>query len=168
VSAGQAGHRPETEVGWDADPEVARWQGLPALREELRADVCVVGLGGSGLAAVGEALRRGLSVVGVDAGRGAAGAAGRNGGFLLGGPATGIHRAGARWGAEAALELYRQTLAEITDLAGLLGPDVVRQVGSLRIAGLPGDPADEAEDDDRQLELADCDRQYDFRREHGI
>lgn len=157
-----------TEVGWDADPEVARWQGLPALSEDLRADVCVVGLGGSGLAAIGEVLRRGLSVVGVDAGRVAAGAAGRNGGFLLAGPAIGIHQAGARWDSEAALELYRQTVIEITDLAGLLGPEVVRQVGSLRIAGLPGDPVDEAEEADRQVELADCERQYDFMRQHGI
>ena len=157
-----------TEVGWDADPEVTRWQGLPALRENLRADVCVVGLGGSGLAAIGEVLRRGLSVVGVDAGRVAAGAAGRNGGFLLAGPATGIHQAAARWGVAAALDLYHQTLAEITHLAGLLGPEVVRQVGSLRIAGLPGDPVDEAEEADRRLELADCDRQHDFLRQHGI
>jgi gamma-glutamylputrescine oxidase len=157
-----------TGVGWDTDPGVAGWPGLPALSGELRADVCVVGLGGSGLAAVGEVLRRGLSVVGVDAGRVAAGAAGRNGGFLLAGPAHGIHRAGASWGLDAALELYRQTLAEITELAGLLGPEVVRQTGSLRIAGLPGDPADEVEQADRQAELADCDEQYDFLREHGI
>ncbi len=139
---------------------------MPELNGELRADVCVVGLGGSGLAAVGEALRRRLSVVGVDAGRVAAGAAGRNGGFLLGGPAVSVHR--ADWGLEAALELYRQTLAEIGELAGLLGPQVVRQVGSLRIAGLPGDPVDEAEQADRQAELADCDEQYRVLRRHGI
>ncbi|HEX8081981.1 MAG TPA: FAD-binding oxidoreductase [Jatrophihabitans sp.] len=157
-----------SEVGWDADPDVAGWAGFPALEAELRADVCVVGLGGSGLAAVGEALRRGLSVVGVDAGRVAAGAAGRNGGFLLGGPAISVHRAGAGWGPGAALELYRQTLAEIGELAGLLGPRVVRQVGSLRIAGLPGDPVDQAEQADRQAELADCDEQYRVLRRHGI
>ena len=157
-----------TGVGWDADPEVAGWRGLPALGEDLRADVCVVGLGGSGLAAVGEVLRRGLSVVGVDAGRVAAGAAGRNGGFLLGGPATGIHQAAASWGAGPAVELYRRTLAEIADLAALLGPGVIRQVGSLRVAGLPGPPASEAEEADRQLELADCERQYRFMRQHGI
>jgi glycine/D-amino acid oxidase-like deaminating enzyme len=155
-------------VGWDADPGVAGWPGLPALSADLRADVCVVGLGGSGLAAVGEVLRRRLSVVGVDAGRVAAGAAGRNGGFLLGGPAIGIHRAGTSWGLAAALELYRQTLAEIAELASLLGPQVVRQVGSLRIAGLPGEPADELEQADRQAELADCDEQYDELRRHGI
>ncbi|HEX8093810.1 NAD(P)/FAD-dependent oxidoreductase [Jatrophihabitans sp.] len=157
-----------TEVGWDADPDVAGWRGLARLGEDLRADVCVVGLGGSGLAAIGEVLRRGLSVIGVDAGRVAAGAAGRNGGFLLAGPATGIHRAAARWGPDAALELYHQTLAEITDLAGLLGPEVVRRVGSLRIAGLPGEPVAESEAADREAELADCDQQYDFLREHGI
>lgn len=155
-----------TEVGWDADPGVAGWPGLPALNAELRADVCVVGLGGSGLAAVGEALRRGLSVVGLDAGRVAAGAAGRNGGFLLGGPAISVHR--ASWGLDAALELYRLTLAEIGELAALLGPQVVRQVGSLRIAGLPGDPVDEAEQADRQVELVDCQQQYQVLRQHGI
>ena len=157
-----------TGVGWDADPEVAGWHGLPALREDVRADVCVVGLGGSGLAAVGEVLRRGLSVVGVDAGRVAAGAAGRNGGFLLAGPAAGIHRAAASWGVAPAVELYRRTLAEIAELAGLLGPDVIRRAGSLRVAGLPGSPASESEEADRQAELADCDEQYDFLREHGI
>ncbi|MEO7260968.1 MAG: FAD-dependent oxidoreductase [Jatrophihabitantaceae bacterium] len=157
-----------SEVGWDADPGVAGWPGLPALSGELRADVCVVGLGGSGLAAVGEVLRRRLSVVGVDAGRVAAGAAGRNGGFLLGGPAVGIHRAGAGGGLAAALELYRLTLAEIGELARLLGPQVVRQVGSLRIAGLPGEPVDELEQADRQAELADCDEHYEVLRRHGI
>ncbi|MEO6503581.1 MAG: FAD-binding oxidoreductase [Jatrophihabitantaceae bacterium] len=157
-----------SEVGWDTDPGVAGWPGLPALDAELRADVCVVGLGGSGLAAVGEVLRRQLSVVGLDAGRVAAGAAGRNGGFLLGGPAISVHRAGAGWGLDAALELYHQTLAEIGELAGLLGPQVVRQVGSLRIAGLPGDPVDEAEQADRQAELADCDEQCQVLRRHGI
>ncbi|MCY7363998.1 MAG: hypothetical protein LH469_01555, partial [Frankiaceae bacterium] len=44
------------------------WSPLPALRGTVTADVCVVGLGGSGLAAVDELLARGASVVGVDAG----------------------------------------------------------------------------------------------------
>ena len=71
---------------WDDDPLVAGWSGLPALERSVTADVCVVGLGGSGLAAVESAIERGQRVVGVDAGRVGAGAAGRNGGFLLGGP----------------------------------------------------------------------------------
>lgn len=156
------------EVGWDADPEVAGWAGLPSLDGDLRADVCVVGLGGSGLAAVGEVLRRGLSVVGLDAGRVAAGAAGRNGGFLLGGPAISVHRAEAGWGLDAALALYHRTLAESAELARLLGSEVVRQVGSLRLAGLPGEPADAAEEADRDSELADCDKQYRTMLRHGI
>ncbi|MEO6886299.1 MAG: FAD-binding oxidoreductase, partial [Jatrophihabitantaceae bacterium] len=65
-------------VGWDDDPVVATWTGLPALGGDCVADACVVGLGGSGLAACDALVARGLSVVGVDAGRVAAGAAGRN------------------------------------------------------------------------------------------
>src|ERR1700710_505275 len=95
--------------GWDTDPIVARTPRRPSLSGVRTADVCVVGLGASGLSAMAEVLRRGLSVIGLDAGRIAAGAAGRNGGFLLAGPASGIHQAGADWGLAAALELYRQT-----------------------------------------------------------
>jgi glycine/D-amino acid oxidase-like deaminating enzyme len=88
-------------VGWDDDPVVAAWPGLPRIDGDLTADVCVVGLGGSGLAAVAELVDRGLSVVGLDAGRVGAGAAGRNGGFLLAGPSAFLHRAVAAWGASS-------------------------------------------------------------------
>jgi gamma-glutamylputrescine oxidase len=44
------------------------WPGLPSLEGDLEAEVCVVGLGGSGLAAIHELLRLGRSVVGLDAG----------------------------------------------------------------------------------------------------
>ena len=157
-----------SSVGWDADPVVAATPRRPGLTEDVRADVCVVGLGGSGLAAVGELIRRGMSVVGVDAGRVAAGAAGRNGGFLLGGPAVAAHQAGAAWGLDAAIELYRLTLAEIDALADLLGPDVIARVGSIRLAGLPGEPLDDAESADREAELADCEHQLRVLTEHGI
>ena len=40
---------------------------LPRLEADVEADVCVVGLGGSGLACVGELLRLGARVAGVDA-----------------------------------------------------------------------------------------------------
>ena len=159
---------PESAVGWDADPVVAGWPGLDSLTGELSADVCVIGLGGSGLAAIGELLRRGLSVVGLDAGRVAAGAAGRNGGFLLAGPAIAVHQAADGWGLQAALRLYRQTLAEIEELSELLGPQVIRRVGSLRLAGLPGPGTDEAEQADRDAELADCRRQLDVMTELGL
>ncbi|HEX4727173.1 MAG TPA: FAD-dependent oxidoreductase, partial [Jatrophihabitans sp.] len=145
---------------------VAAWPGLPVLDSDVRADVCVIGLGGSGLAAVGEVLRRGLSVVAVDAGRVAAGAAGRNGGFLLGGPAIGVHRAATGWGLDLALQVYQQSLDEITALLDLLGPEVVRRVGSIRLAGLPGEPADDSEVADRDLELADCHAQLAVMTEH--
>ncbi|UQX87696.1 FAD-binding oxidoreductase [Jatrophihabitans telluris] len=158
----------ESTVGWDADPVVAATARRPSLDTEVTADVCVIGLGGSGLAAVGEALRRGLSVVGIDAGRVAAGAAGRNGGFLLGGPAIAVHQAGAGWGIESALALYRETLAEIRALSDLLGPDVIRQVGSIRLAGLPGEPETTAEAADREVESTDCDEQFRVLTHHGI
>ena len=147
---------------------VAAWPGLPVLESAVSADVCVIGLGGSGLAAVGEVLRRGLSVVGVDAGRVAAGAAGRNGGFLLGGPAIGVHQAASGWGLRLALELYQKSLDEIRELTDLLGPEVIRPVGSIRLAGLPGEPVDSVETADRERELADCREQLGVLTSQGI
>jgi glycine/D-amino acid oxidase-like deaminating enzyme len=97
----------------------------------------------------------------------AAGAAGRNGGFLLGGAELALHHAIDRWG-DAAVDLYRATLAELDRLADLLGPDVVRRVGSIRLAGLPGDPRSDEEATDRARELADCNLQIAALRAHGI
>ena len=155
-------------VGWDTDAEVAAWPGLPELRDEVVADACVVGLGASGLAAVRALADRGLSVVGVDAGRVGAGAAGRNGGFLLGGPALFLHDAIARWGAEPAVALYRETLRELDAIAADIGSDVVRRTGSIRLVGLPGDPVDAAEADDREREADDCAQHAASLRAHGF
>ena len=152
-------------VGWD--DAVEDWAGLPPLDGDASADACVIGLGGSGLAAVEALLERGLSVVGVDAGRVAAGAAGRNGGFLIGGPELALHHAIERWG-EPAVKLYRATLAELDRLADLLGPEVVRRVGSIRLAGLPGEPQSDEEAADRTRELDDCQVQIAALRAHGI
>lgn len=123
------------------------WEGggalsLPRLEGELHADVCVIGLGGSGLSAVLELLALGKSVVGLDAGAVASGAAGRNGGLLLAGIANFHHDAVARLGRERAVALYRLTLDALRSEVEL-GAGSVRQVGSLRIAA-----------DSR--ELADC------------
>jgi glycine/D-amino acid oxidase-like deaminating enzyme len=135
-------------VGWDAELDRP---GLPPLDGDTTADACVVGLGASGLAAVAELADRGLTVVGVDAGRIAAGAAGRNGGFLLGGGAPFLHDAIARWGQDTAVELYRATLGELARV-----PDgLVRCVGSLRLA------SDDAE-------LTDCAQHAAALREHGF
>jgi gamma-glutamylputrescine oxidase len=126
----------------------ADWTNPPPLRGDVRADVCVVGLGGSGLAAVGALLDAGATVAGVDAGPVGAGAAGRNGGFLLAGAARFYHDAVAAWGRERAAGLYRETLAEIDRLAQELGPEIVRLVGSLRL------PADDEEAEDCSSQLA--------------
>jgi gamma-glutamylputrescine oxidase len=156
------------EVGWDAHPLVASWHGFPALDGDCVADACVVGLGASGLAAVEALVQRGLSVVGVDAGRVAGAAAGRNGGFLLGGGAPFLHDAIAQWGADAAVDLYRQTLAEIDRLEVTLRPGVLRRNGSVRLAGLPGTPRSEAEEADRAREVKDVAAHAAALRAHGI
>lgn len=123
---------------WDVGPA----PDLPRLDGDVDADVCVVGLGGSGLVCAGELVRLGARVVGVDAGRVGGGAAGRNGGFLLAGLAHFHHEAVARYGRERALALYRLTLDEL-DRLEMETPALVSRSGSLRIA----------ESDD---ELADC------------
>jgi gamma-glutamylputrescine oxidase len=114
---------------WDDGAGVA----LPRLEGTVEADVCVVGLGGSGLACVGELLALGQRVVALDAVTIGAGAAGRNGGFLLAGTARFHHDAAAVLGKERAREAYRATVDEIARIADET-PDAVRRVGSLRIA----------------------------------
>jgi len=105
---------------------------LPALDGAVTADVCVVGLGGSGLTAAAELRARGASVVGIDAGPVAGGAAGRNGGFLLAGLADPYHRVVAAVGRDRAADLHRMTLAEMDRIESAT-PESVRRVGSLRI-----------------------------------
>jgi gamma-glutamylputrescine oxidase len=112
------------------------WGNPPRLTGEVTADVCVVGLGGSGLAAIGAGLEAGASVVGLDAGPVAGGAAGRNGGFLLAGAARFHHDAVAAWGRERAAGIYAESLAELDRLFAEVGP-LARRVGSLRIAATP-------------------------------
>ena len=120
------------------------WPGLAPLDTHIEADVCVVGLGGSGLAAVEEALRLGKTVVGIDAGSVAGEAAGRNGGFMLAGLALFYHEAKEKWGAEATKHVYALTL---TELKRILAQPACREVGSLRIA----DTADELADIGKEL-----------------
>jgi len=124
----------------------AAWANPEALDGTVAADVCVIGLGGSGLAAVGAALEAGATVVGIDAGAVAGGAAGRNGGFLLAGGALFHHAAVEAWGEERAVGIYRESLLELDRLAAELG-SIVRRVGSLRIPASD----EEAEDCVRQL-----------------
>lgn len=114
---------------WDDTP----WTPLPALEGDVETDVCVVGLGGSGLTAVHELLALGARVVGLEAGTVAGGAAGRNGGFLLAGTAMFYHDAVAVLGRERARRLYELTLLEMDRITAQT-PEHVRRVGSLRIA----------------------------------
>ena len=135
---------------WDT----AGWTRLPALSGDVETDVCVVGLGGSGLTAVHELRAHGARVVGIDAGSVAGGAAGRNGGFLLAGLAHPHHRMTALLGRERAADLHRLTLAEM-DRIRAATPDAVRITGSLRI-------------EDTDAGRADCAAQADALRADGF
>lgn len=127
---------------------------LPVLSGHLEADVCVVGLGGSGLACIGELQRLGLRVIGLDAGSIAAGAAGRNGGFLLCGTAQAYHQIVLERGRAWAAEYYRLTLQQL-DLMQQLAPHLVQRRGSLRIISEPA-------------EVEDVARQYEALRDDGL
>jgi gamma-glutamylputrescine oxidase len=117
------------------------WSPLPQLEGEVSADLCVIGLGGSGLSAVLEGLRLGLRVIGIDAGSVAGGAAGRNGGFLMAGAAKFYHELVADLGRDRAKAIYALTVKEIDQMTAQT-PRAIRRVGSLRIAS----SSDELED----------------------
>jgi glycine/D-amino acid oxidase-like deaminating enzyme len=130
------------------------WRDLPTLDADIDTDICVVGLGGSGLACIGELQALGARVVGIDARDVAAGAAGRNGGFLLAGAAAFHHDSVASLGRERALALYRLTMMEIDRMLAET-PEAIRRTGSLRVA-----MSDE--------ELEDCDRQFEAMIADGL
>jgi gamma-glutamylputrescine oxidase len=121
--------------------ETGGWSPLPSLEGRIEAEVCVVGLGGSGLSALDELRRIGVRAVGVDRGMVAGGAAGRNGGFLLAGMYNFHHDAVSRFGRARATAIYRLTLAEIGVIAAQ-SPGSVNLCGSLRIAASPEEEAD--------------------------
>ncbi|MFO0228612.1 NAD(P)/FAD-dependent oxidoreductase [Gemmatimonas sp.] len=129
------------------------WVPLPSLQGNVSADACVIGLGGSGLTLIGELLRRDERVIGLDATDVGAGAAGRNGGFLLAGTYDFYHDAVARHGHERARAIYGATLTEMQRLAAE-APGTVRFVGSKRIAAT-------------SAEIEDCRVQYDALRADG-
>ena len=147
ISAG-AGAVEATRPVWDDGRRTA----LPALAADVEADVCVIGLGGSGLSCIAEAIAQGASVVGIDAGEVGGGAAGRNGGFFLAGLARFYHDTVASLGRERARAVYRLTLDEMDRMAAET-PAAIARVGSLRIA----DSAEEEHDCRRQLEVMRAD-----------
>ena len=129
------------------------WTPLPTLEGNVSADSCVIGLGGSGLTLINELLRRDERVIGLDATDVGAGAAGRNGGFLLAGTYDFYHDAIERHGHARARAIYGATIAEMARLAEE-APGTVRFVGSKRIAAT-------------DAELADCRAHYDALRADG-
>lgn len=134
---------------WDDRP----WTSLPSLNGNLSADACVIGLGGSGLTLVHELLQRDERVIGLDAHDVGAGAAGRNGGFLLAGTYDFYHDAVRRHGHDRAKAIYGATIGEMQRMA-VEAPGTVRFVGSKRIAATAA-------------ELEDCRVQYDALRADG-
>lgn len=131
----------------------APWRGFDALRGDVVTDVCVIGLGGSGLAAVNRLLELGQRVIAIDAGQVAGGAAGRNGGFLLAGAMDFYHDAVQLHGRERAAAIYRRTLVEIERMQRQT-PDAIRLDGSLRVA----DSTEEL--DDCRMQLATMQRDH--------
>lgn len=130
------------------------WQSLPTLDGDVTCGTCVIGLGGSGLTAIGELLARGEDVIGIDAHDVGAGAAGRNGGFLLAGAYDFYHDAVRLHGQKQARAIYDATLEEINRIATAT-PDCVRFVGSRRLAA-------------NDAEVADCREQMRVMRADGL
>lgn len=112
---------------------------LPPLEGDAHAEVCVVGLGASGLEVVRRLAERGVDVLGIDAVGIAGGAAGANGGFLLAGLADFHHEAIRRHGRRRAVALYQATLEE---LERVFESDHGERTGSLRIAATPEEESD--------------------------
>lgn len=123
---------------WDDDPS---WRMLAPLESDTRCDVCIIGLGGSGLVAAHELATRGVSVIGIDAADVGAGAAGRNGGLLLAGLADFHHDAVRSLGHRAAVAMYHRTMSELDAIFARF-PECTRRTGSLRIAASPHEQED--------------------------
>jgi len=111
------------------------------LRERITADVVIVGAGITGVALALWLARAGLRPVVLEARETAAGASGRNGGFLLGGTAEAYATARERYGAERARRIWAYSAgnnAQAVELAGELRERGVTtgfaRNGSLRIA----------------------------------
>src|SRR3954470_1114932 len=110
----------------------------PPLHGDAEVDVCVIGGGVGGLSCARRLAEHGADTLVLEARTVAAGASGRNGGFLLAGAAAFHVDARERYGHEAARRLYARTLQaqeELYAVAAALGAsDAVRRVGCLRAA----------------------------------
>ena len=82
----------------------------PALQGSLRADVCIIGAGFTGISAGLELAERGASVVVLEAAQVGWGASGRNGGQIVNGYSRGLDVIARRYGAQAAEALGAMAL----------------------------------------------------------
>ena len=114
------------------------YQPRPALEGRVEAEVCVIGAGVAGLSCARRLAGHGLDTVVLERRTAAGGASGRNGGFLLAGPAAFYPDAREKYGAERARLIYARTLEtqeEMYALAERLGVgDAMRRVGLLRVS----------------------------------
>ena len=97
-----------------------------ALDGEVRVDACVVGAGVAGLSCARRLAARGLDTLVLERRTVAAGASGRNGGFLLAGVAAFHNDARERYGAARARAIYARTLEaqeEVYALAAEFGAE---------------------------------------------
>lgn len=82
----------------------------PILREDIAADVCVIGAGFTGISAALELCERGFSVVVLEAERIGFGASGRNGGQIVNGYSRDLATIAGRYGADKARRLGEMSL----------------------------------------------------------
>jgi gamma-glutamylputrescine oxidase len=113
----------------------------PGLEGRVRVEACVIGAGVAGLACALALARRGIETMVLERSTVAAGASGRNGGFLLAGTAAFYPDARERYGPDRARRIYSATLetqAEMYALAAELGAgEWMRRVGLLRASTSP-------------------------------
>jgi gamma-glutamylputrescine oxidase len=120
---------------WQVQHRGARF---PQLAGAAAADVVIVGAGVTGCACALRLAENGASVVVVEAGRAAAGASGRNGGFASAGTGLGLGDAAVVIGMPAAVALQRATEGALDEMLALAADrgaaDAVRRTGSLWLA----------------------------------
>ena len=110
----------------------------PPLAGDVQVEACVIGAGVGGLSCARRLARHGIETLVLERATVAAGASGRNGGFLIAGLAPFHNDAIELYGREWAARVYARTLEaqeEMYALAAELGVgDAVRRVGSLRVS----------------------------------
>src|SRR5262245_2274743 len=131
-------HQMSSEAFWQAE---AGEQSCEALRGEAYADIAVIGAGVTGAALALWLARAGAGVAVVESRQIAAGASGRNGGFVLGGTVLTYAADQARYGAALARRIWAFTEANLELTAEVAGelhaqgwPTGYARTGSLRIA----------------------------------